>query len=98
MDADNDHMVEYPIDGLLDLHLFQPKDVPDLVREYIRECRQKEILQVRIIHGKGKGVLRRTVHAQLEKIDYVRSFKLADDRSSWGATLVELTPLPDDSN
>lgn len=98
MEADNDHTVEYPIDGVLDLHLFQPKDVPDLVREYIHECRQKEILQVRIIHGKGKGVLRRTVHALLDRIDYVVSYKLADDRSSWGATLVELASLPDDSN
>lgn len=82
--------VEYPIDGILDLHHFQPSDLGGLIPEYLTECLKKEILSVRIIHGKGKGVLRRSVHSILEKDDRVISYRLADDRSSWGATLVEL--------
>ncbi len=62
----------------------------DLVPDYIEACIEKEIYSLRIIHGKGKGVLRRTVHSILEKNEHVKSYRMADDRSSWGATLVEL--------
>ncbi|XWN38468.1 MAG: Smr/MutS family protein [Balneola sp.] len=82
--------VELPIDGILDLHLFSPKELGDLIPGYIEACLEKEIYSIRIIHGKGKGVLRRTVHSLLDKNESVVSYQLADDRSSWGATLVEL--------
>ena len=83
--------VEQPIDGVLDLHTFQPKDVKDLVLDYLDVCREKGILQVRIIHGKGIGTLRETVHALLKKLPYVASFKLAgEDAGGWGATIIEL--------
>jgi DNA-nicking Smr family endonuclease len=85
-------IVEYPIDGVLDLHAFNPKDVKDLVPEYLRECRARGILAVRIVHGKGTGVLRETVHAILGRLPEVASFRLARDGSSWGATLVDLRP------
>ena len=85
--------IEYPIDGVLDLHVFDPRDVKDLVPEYLRVCRTKDLLRVRIIHGKGKGVLRRTVHRILEGIPYVLDYRLAgEDASSWGATIVWLAP------
>jgi DNA-nicking Smr family endonuclease len=84
---------EVPIDGTLDLHTFHPRDVKSLVPEYLDACRKKGILDVRIIHGKGTGALRRTVHAVLERLPEVASFGLAGDRSSWGATLVRLHPL-----
>ena len=83
--------VEIPIDGILDLHTFQPGDVKDLVPDYLEACHQKGIHRVRIIHGKGTGALRRTVHAVLERLPMVASFHLAgEDASGWGATLVHV--------
>ncbi len=87
MDSDP---VEIPIDGILDLHTFAPRDVPSVVDEYLWACMQKRILDVRIIHGKGKGVLRRTVHARLEKHTDVVQYELDDGPSGWGATMVRL--------
>ena len=88
--------IEIPIDGTLDLHTFQPREVKALLIDYIAECRQRNILELRIIHGKGTGALRRTVHATLDKSPEVASFRLADETGgSWGATLVSLKPAPD---
>jgi dsDNA-specific endonuclease/ATPase MutS2 len=83
--------INIPIDGTLDLHTFQPNEVKDLVPEYLIACRDKGILQVRIIHGKGTGTLQRTVHAILKNLPSVESFKLADESAGgWGATIVLL--------
>lgn len=82
--------IELPIDGVLDLHLFSPKEIKELIPDYIEACLEKEIYSIRIIHGKGKGVLRRLVHSMLENHERVELYRLADDKSSWGATLVEL--------
>ena len=91
MDHDSSH--ELPVDGTLDLHTFRPEDVKDLVPDYLTECRKIGILQVRIIHGKGIGALRETVHAMLSRMPEVASFRLADeDAGSWGATIVALKP------
>ena len=82
--------VHLPIDGVLDLHMFSPKDAASVVDEYLRACFEKDIFEVRIIHGKGKGVLRRTVHTLLEKHPLVLDFKLDAGPSSWGATIAFL--------
>lgn len=88
---DESDPIALPIDGTLDLHAFRPAEIKFLIPEYLEECRKKGILQIRIIHGKGTGALRRTVHAALERIDTVVSFRLGDAESgSWGATLVTL--------
>ncbi|MBN1150193.1 Smr/MutS family protein [candidate division WOR-3 bacterium] len=80
-----------PIEGVLDLHTFDKKEIGGLIREYIEECRKKCIFEIRIIHGKGKGVLRARVHSILSKIDLVKSYRTANDwTSSWGATIVTL--------
>jgi DNA-nicking Smr family endonuclease len=83
--------VEIPIDGVLDLHTFNPREVKDLVREYLAECQKRGIFQVRIIHGKGIGHLRRTVHAILARHPDVASYTLDHPQfGGWGATLVQL--------
>lgn len=81
---------EYPINGILDLHTFAPNEVGELVPEYLRVCRAKGIHRVRIIHGKGAGTLRRSVHAVLDRLDIVDRYEQAGDRSGWGATIVHL--------
>jgi len=86
-----DDPVELPIDGVLDLHTFSPKDVKDLVPEYIEECRRRGIMELRIIHGKGTGTLKAIVHSILENNPHVASFKDAGiGAGGWGATEVRL--------
>ena len=88
---DDPDLIEIPIDGTLDLHTFQPREVKDLILEYLAACRERGILQVLIVHGKGTGVLRETVHSVLRKLPDVISFKLAgEDAGGWGATIVVL--------
>ncbi|MBW1784536.1 MAG: Smr/MutS family protein [Deltaproteobacteria bacterium] len=82
--------VKVPIDGILDLHTFAPQEVSSVVDEYLRACLKEGIHDVRIIHGKGKGVLRRIVHARLEKDPRVLHFGLDPGPSGWGATVVRL--------
>lgn len=85
--------IELPIDGVLDLHTFSPRDVKTLVPDYLEACRERGILRVRIIHGKGTGNLRRTVHSLLEKSRLVAEFHLASEAfGAWGATIVHLRP------
>lgn len=89
-----DEPVQYPIDGILDLHAFAPRDVRSVVTEYLWACRQQGVLRVRIIHGKGRSVLRSIVHSLLERDPAVQRFRLSSgDRSGWGATIVWLHPL-----
>ncbi|WP_448871833.1 Smr/MutS family protein [Desulfobulbus propionicus] len=88
---DDPSPVAIAIDGVLDLHAFSPRDIKTLVPEYLEECRRLGILEVRIVHGKGTGALRRTVHALLERMEMVAGFRLGDETSGgWGATLVRL--------
>ena len=86
-----DEPVEIPIDGVLDLHAFRAEQVKDLVPEYLEECRRRGIYEVRIIHGKGTGALRRTVQSLLARNLHVAKYKTADlAGGGWGATEVIL--------
>lgn len=91
----SDEPFELPITGELDLHAFRPSEARDLVVDYLGACRERGILRIRIVHGKGTGTLRRIVHATLARIPWVVSFRLASsDEGHWGATVAVLAPLP----
>jgi DNA-nicking Smr family endonuclease len=65
-----------------------------VVEEYLRECRQRGILEVRLVHGRGKGVQRASIRQLLATLDGVDGFDDAPPSSGgWGATLVRLTPV-----
>jgi len=86
-----DEPVPLPIDGVLDLHTFRPREVKDVVLAYLEACQQQGILEVRVIHGKGIGNLQRTVHALLKEHPEVISFSLASQLyGGSGATIVKL--------
>ncbi|MEM7144493.1 MAG: Smr/MutS family protein [Verrucomicrobiota bacterium] len=83
--------IEHPISGELDLHTFRPNEIGSLLPEYFRECRERGLYSVRVIHGKGSGALREGVHRLLERLPEVESFRLGDETTGgWGATLVAL--------
>lgn len=85
--------VDLPIDGTLDLDIFQPRDLGTLIPEYIAACQKRGIYELRIIHGKGLGVLQRSVHVLLDRLPEVEEYQLADElHGGWGATLVRLKP------
>ena len=89
--GEEQHPITLVIDGTLDLHTFRAGEISSLIPEYLRQCRKNKIFQVRIIHGKGTGQLRRGVHGVLAKTPGVKNYRLADETGgSWGATLVEL--------
>lgn len=91
-DFDEFEPVRLIIDGVLDLHAFSPKDIKTLIPEYLAQCHALGIFELRIIHGKGLGELRRSVHALLDRNLLVESYRLAGIESGgWGATLVSLT-------
>src|SRR5881296_2112175 len=83
--------IQIPIEGELDLHTFNPRDIKELLPAYLAACQEKGIYQVRVVHGKGIGNLRRTVHSILSRLPDVASFSLATERfGGWGATIVNL--------
>lgn len=88
---DDETPIEIPINGELDLHTFRPSEVKELLEDYFEACLEKQIYQVRVIHGKGTGALRERVHACLKKSNRVLDFQLGDQHSGgWGATRVTL--------
>jgi DNA-nicking Smr family endonuclease len=85
--------IELPIDGTLDLHAFDPREIKELVIDYLSACQERGILSVRIIHGKGRGALRKTVHSLLARLPEVASYRLGGEGAGeWGATIVSLRP------
>ena len=84
-------VVRISIEDWIDLHTFSPKEIPSLLEEYLLECEKKGFKEVRIIHGKGKGVQMNIVHSFLKKNPLVESFRPAtSEGGSWGATIATL--------
>ncbi|AHF91174.1 DNA mismatch repair protein MutS [Opitutaceae bacterium TAV5] len=83
--------VVVPITGELDLHTFAPRETAQVLDAYIEACLERGIRSLRVIHGKGTGTLRETVHAFLRRDPRVLSFRIGDETSGgWGATRVQL--------
>ena len=90
----DDEPFELPITGELDLHAFAPRDVVSVVEEYLLACRERGLVTVRVVHGRGKGVQRAEVRRLLSRLDFVLDFDDAPPVSGgWGATVVHLAPL-----
>ena len=86
-----DEIIRYPIEDSIDLHTFRPNEVKDLLYDYLEAASEKGFEEVRIIHGKGMGVLRLTVHAVLKSHPMVISFSEAGlEAGGWGATIAVL--------
>jgi DNA-nicking Smr family endonuclease len=84
-------VIRIPIEDWIDLHTFSPKEIPSLLEDYLTECQKKGFVEVRIIHGKGKGVQRNIVLSYLKKSPLIESFRDAPlEAGSWGATIVAL--------
>lgn len=83
--------VEITLCDFIDLHPFQPKDIPSVVEEYIEQCKQAGLTEIRLIHGKGKGVQRNIVRSILSQHPLVFSFHDGPlEAGGWGATIVVL--------
>ncbi len=84
-------IVQLPIEDVLDLHSFPPSVTREVVESYLEEVRARGWTEVRIIHGRGRGVQRRTIRAALARHPDVLSFRDAQaSRGGWGATIVTL--------
>ena len=92
---DEEAPIKIPIDGILDLHTFAPREVKDLIDDYLLECLEAGLSDIRIIHGKGKGILRDRVYSILKRHSLVESYIQAPpEAGGWGAVLVKLKTPP----
>ncbi len=78
-----------PIEGALDLHAFAPRDIPSLIEEYINEAHAAGLREVRLIHGRGRGVQRGIAQQALDRHPLVVEF-FDDPKSHLGATIAIL--------
>ena len=86
-----DDPIQVPIDGTLDLHAFRPQEIGALLDAYLDACLEQGVFELRIIHGKGTGTLRRTVESHLRRDPRVTRWSPGGfTGGSWGATLVTL--------
>lgn len=90
---ENDDAVVLPIEDSIDLHPFAPRDIPDVVESYLEAAQEQGLLEVRVIHGRGKGVQKERVRQVLTCSTRVERFEEATpDRGGFGATVVFLKP------
>ena len=91
-DAPAEGPFEIPLTGELDLHAFLPREIPSLVEEYVRACRERGVLRLRLAHGRGRGVQRAAVRRTLAAMAEVVTFSdAAPEAGGWGATVVVLS-------
>ncbi|HEX9798652.1 MAG TPA: Smr/MutS family protein [Thermoanaerobaculia bacterium] len=93
--AEGDDIVELALGDVLDLHGFLPRDVREIVADYLDAAWGAGFGEVRIVHGKGVGVQREMVRSLLARDPRVASFADAPgEHGGWGATVVTLRPRP----
>jgi DNA-nicking Smr family endonuclease len=93
----NEEHIVLPITGTIDLHSFAPRDIPAVVQEYVDACRERGILSIHLIHGRGKGVQRAVVRRVIAARDDVVAVEDAPPAlGGWGGTLVRLRARLDD--
>lgn len=81
--------MKIPIEGTLDLHTFDPRDIRSVVEEYVTAAHEAGLREIRLIHGRGKGVQRGIVQQALERHPLVESFYDAPE-SHLGTTVAVL--------
>ena len=92
---DEDGVVELEIGEELDLHAFSPRDILNVVVDYLEAAAQKGLTEVRLIHGKGTGYQRARVQHLLTTHPLVLRYRDAPpSRGGWGATVVRLATSP----
>jgi DNA-nicking Smr family endonuclease len=84
-----DEPVEILIESSIDLHSFAPRDILSVVEEYLRAAGEAGLADVRLIHGRGKGVQRADIQRMLRGHPLVERFWDAPE-SHLGATVVRL--------
>ena len=85
----DDFVVRLPVEGTLDLHAFRPRDVKDVVADYVEAAHQAGLREIRLIHGRGTGTQRAIVQAVLAGNPLVEAYWDAPE-SHLGATLARL--------
>jgi DNA-nicking Smr family endonuclease len=99
--ADPDELVDpempvvVPLTGELDLHAFAPRDVTSVVREYVAVCRQAGLRELRLVHGRGRGVQRALVRRVLRELGEHDVADAPPASGGWGATCVRLRDARD---
>jgi dsDNA-specific endonuclease/ATPase MutS2 len=84
-----DDPIRIPIEAELDLHPFAPRDIPSVVQEYVDAAAEAGLREVRLVHGRGRGVQRGIVQAALERHPRVVEF-WDDTAAHLGATIARL--------
>jgi hypothetical protein len=98
-DPDPKNPFELPVEDFIDLHPFPPRDIPEVVADYLEAARAKGYREVRLIHGRGIGVQRERVRSTLSKHPLVESFSDATpDLGGWGATIATLSRSDSETN
>lgn len=92
-DFDPEAPVVLPLTGELDLHAFAPRDIPGVVRDYVEACRAAGLRDLRLVHGRGKGVQRAVVRRVLRELGLDDVADAPPGSGGWGATCVRLGPI-----
>jgi len=93
-----DQPVTLPVEDRIDLHPFGPRDIPDVVADYLAAAHERGFREVRLIHGRGIGVQRERVRGVLARHPLVEEYHDAPaDRGGWGATVAYLKEFPEAS-